>query len=100
MSEQIPAAVTDHSSYELGVLMERERCAKIAEEWADENWNNGMRSCWETDAAKEIAAAIRGGQNSEIRENGSAIVRFLIVLSCYAIGIAALVALAKDWVPW
>ncbi len=26
-----PAGVTDHSSYELGITMERERCARIAE---------------------------------------------------------------------
>ncbi len=49
-----PRGVTDHSSYELGVTMERERCAKIAEEW--------IVSASTKPTGKSIAAAIRSGK--------------------------------------
>jgi hypothetical protein len=57
-----PAAVTDHSSYELGVSTERERCIRIAEAeqstYDCERYNemNGYN------AARYIAAAIRSGK--------------------------------------
>ncbi len=34
IDSEIPAAVTDYSSYELGIITERERCTKIAESYA------------------------------------------------------------------
>lgn len=59
-----PAAVTDHSSYELGVIAGREQAAAVADrmgkEWDSEaEWPDDVRSVV---AAELIAEAIRSGK--------------------------------------
>ncbi len=43
-------------------LAERERCARIAEQWATDHWDDGSATCAECSGARSVAAAIRSGK--------------------------------------